>query len=226
MARLGLRLTLASAITAAVMVPFMVLLVVARMPLNDFDRGVAHDLHVFALQHPTWTDLVWIWSEVFGPWPWRIAVILAAAWLYHKGSPRLAAWAITVITLGGLLNLGVKIVVARARPVLPDPITLAPGDSFPSGHAMNAALGAGVLVLLILPSLPGWGRAVAWALAAFIVLSVAYTRVALGVHWVSDVIAGILLGVAVVLVTAMAFVGRAPAEPLREGVEELDASRA
>ncbi|MEW9552154.1 phosphatase PAP2 family protein [Nonomuraea sp. NPDC050783] len=222
---LGLRLMVASFAVALLMVPFTLLLVVAKMPLNDLDRQVAENLHAYALDHPGVTRLLIVWTDLFGPWPWRVAVVAYAVWLLRKGAPRLAAWAVTTVTVGGLLGLALKIVVARARPHLPDPVALAPGDSFPSGHAVNVTLGAGVVVLLLLPSLPRWGRRLAWALAWFVVLSVAYTRVALGVHWMSDVVGGIVLGVAVIAATSAAFEtwrreqGRRPASPVTEGVE-------
>ncbi|MCK2212236.1 phosphatase PAP2 family protein [Actinomadura sp. ATCC 31491] len=215
----------ASLAVALIMVPFTLLLVVAKMPLNDLDRGVAVELHEYALAHPGVTRVLIVWTDALGPWPWRIAVVAYAAWLLYRGAPRLAAWAVTTVTVGGLLGLALKIVVARARPHLPDPVALAPGDSFPSGHAVNVTLGAGVVVLLLLPSLPRWGRRLAWALAWFAVLSVAYTRVALGVHYVSDVVGGIVLGVAVIAATSAAFEtwrreqGRRPASPVAEGVE-------
>lgn len=222
---LGLRLTLASVAVALVMIPFTLLLVVAKMPVNGLDAEAARYLHEYALTHPGVTRFLIVWTDLFGPWPWRIAVIAYAAWLLYEGAPRLAAWAVTTITVGGLLGLALKIVVARARPHLPDPVALAPGDSFPSGHAVNVTLGAGVLVLLVLPLLPRWGRVVAWAAACFVVLSVGYTRIALGVHWVSDVVAGTVLGVAVIAATAAAFEtwrreeGRRPVSPPAEGVE-------
>ncbi|WP_214322715.1 phosphatase PAP2 family protein [Nonomuraea sediminis] len=223
--RLGPRLALAALAVALIMIPFSLLLVVARMPVNALDRGVAFELHAYAHTHPAWVRILSVWTDAFGPWPWRIAVIALAAWTLYRGAPRLAAWAITTITVGGLLALLLKIVVARARPVLPDPVALAPGDSFPSGHAANATLGAGVIVLLLLPALPRWGRRVAWAVAWLLVLSVGYTRVALGVHWVSDVLGGIVLGAAVVTATAAAFEtwhrdqGRRPEPPVSEGLE-------
>jgi undecaprenyl-diphosphatase len=222
---LGLRLTVASLAVALIMIPFSLLLVVARMPVNGLDTRVAEDLHEYALGHPGVTRLLVVWTDLFGPWPWRIAVIAYAAWLLRKGAPRAAIWAVTTITVGGLIGLALKVIVARARPHLPDPVALAPGDSFPSGHAVNATLGAGVIVLLVLPVLPRWGRGVAWAVAWFLVLSVGYTRIALGVHWVSDVAAGIVLGAAVVAATAAGFEtwrrdqGRRPGSPLTEGVE-------
>jgi undecaprenyl-diphosphatase len=222
---LGLRLTLAGVAVALVMIPFSLLLVVAKSPVDGLDAEAARSLHEYALAHPGVTGFLIVWTELFGPWPWRLAVIAYAAWLLYKGAPRLAAWAVTTVTVGGLLGLALKIIVARARPHLPDPVALAPGDSFPSGHAVNVTLGAGVIVLLVLPMLPRWGRVVAWAVACFLVLSVGYTRIALGVHWVSDVIAGIVLGVAVIAATAAAFEtwrreqGRRPVSPPAEGVE-------
>ncbi|MEU4547520.1 phosphatase PAP2 family protein [Nonomuraea dietziae] len=222
---LGLRLTIASFAAALVMIPFSLLLVVAKMPVNGLDAQVAKELHAYALAHPDVTRLLIVWSEVFGPWPWRVAVIAYAAWLLYRGAPRLAIWAVTTMVVGGLIGLALKIVVARARPHLPDPVALAPGDSFPSGHTVHVTLGAGVIVLLLLPVLSRTGRVVAWAVAGFLVLSVGYTRIALGVHWVSDVAGGIVLGAAVIAATAAAFEtwrreqGRRPASPLAEGVE-------
>ncbi|MGI5291878.1 phosphatase PAP2 family protein [Nonomuraea polychroma] len=222
---LGLRLTVAGFAAALIMIPFSLLLVVARRPVNELDSEAARNLHEYALAHPGVTRLLLVWTDLFGPWPWRVAVVAYAVWLLYKGAPRLAAWAVTTITVGGLLGLALKIIVARARPHLPDPVALAPGDSFPSGHTVHVTLGAGVIVLLALPMLPRWGRVVAWAVACFLVLSVGYTRIALGVHWVSDVVAGIVLGAAVIAATAAAFEtwrrqrGRRPASPPVEGVE-------
>ncbi|MFB4268100.1 phosphatase PAP2 family protein [Nonomuraea sp. GTA35] len=222
---LGPRLTLAGLAAWLILIPFSLLLVVAKMPLNDLDAEVAAELHAYALDNPGVTRVLIVWTDAFGPWPWRIAVIACAGWLLYKGAARAAVWAVTTVTVGGLLGLAIKVIVARARPHLPDPVALAPGDSFPSGHTVNATLGAGVIVLLLLPVLPRWGRRVAWAVAAFLALSVGYTRIALGVHWVSDVVAGLVLGAAVIAATAAAFEtwrrdqGRRPASPVAEGVE-------
>ncbi|WP_101783325.1 phosphatase PAP2 family protein [Nonomuraea indica] len=223
--RLGLRLALASIAVALMMVPFTLLLVVAKMPLNDLDSGVARALHAYARANPDVTEVMILWTDVFGPWPWRVAVAVLAGWLVHRGAPRLALWAITTITVGGLLGLGLKILVDRSRPHLPDPVALAPGDAFPSGHALTVTLGAGVIVLALLPALPQWGRKLAWTVAGFLIVTVSFTRVALAVHWVSDVLGGIVLGAAVIIATTAAFEtwrrdeGRRPAAPPRDGVE-------
>ena len=105
---------------------------------------------------------------------------------------------------GAALGLALKVIVGRARPVLPDPVSTAPGMSFPSGHALGASIGCCLLLLLTLRFLPRRGRIAAIIAAAVIVGTVALARVVLGVHFVSDVLAGIMLGIAWVAVTTWA----------------------
>ncbi|MEA2247971.1 MAG: hypothetical protein QOH46_2500, partial [Solirubrobacteraceae bacterium] len=95
--------------------------------------------------------------------------------------------------------------VDRARPVLPDPVAHANGMSFPSGHAQSAIVAFSVLLLVFLPSLRGAWRWVAVCVAVMMVLGIGFSRVALGVHFVSDVLAGYILGAAWVAAMASAF---------------------
>src|SRR4029077_4637641 len=90
--------------------------------------------------------------------------------------------------------------------VLPDPVSTAPGLSFPSGHALGASIGCCLLLLITLRFLPRGARVVAVVAAALIVGLVALARVVLGVHFVSDVLAGIALGIAWVAKTTWAYV--------------------
>jgi undecaprenyl-diphosphatase len=214
-------------------VPFTLLLVLVKSswtPLRRLDEGTADRLHTWALGHPAAVRFFRDWSTIFGPTTWRLLVAVLAIWLLYRRAVRLAIWAIVTITVGGLLGVTLKFVVNRARPILPDPVALASGSSFPSLHSMNAALGVGVLLLVALPALGVRWRAGAWALGALIVLITGYARIALGVHWVSDVLAGWTLGAGVVAGTAAAFeswrreAGRAPAAPALEGVEPEAAS--
>ena len=99
-----------------------------------------------------------------------------------------------------------KVVVGRARPVLPEPVAAAPGLSFPSGHALGATIGCCLFLLMGLRYLSRRGRIVAVIAAALIVCVVALSRVVLGVHFVTDVVAGIMLGSVWVAVTTWAYV--------------------
>ena len=85
--------------------------------------------------------------------------------------------------------------------MLADPLSTAPGRSFPSGHALGATIGCCLLLLIALRFLPRGGRVAAVIAAALIVTTVALARVVIGVHFVSDVLAGVTLGVGWVAVT-------------------------
>ncbi|MEU1037887.1 phosphatase PAP2 family protein [Streptomyces sp. NPDC005551] len=226
--RFGVRLLGAAVVAAIAAVPFGLLLVLVKgqwEPLRRMDTGAARRLNETALEHPAWTDTLrflsnWVWDPV----TLRIVVALLTLWLLHRRAWRLAAWSAVTAVAGGLIGLLVKVVVERARPSLEDPVAHAPGFSFPSGHAMTATTSFAILLLVLLPMVPRAWRVACWCLAVLSVLGVGFTRVALGVHWFSDVVGGWLLGLAVVALTAWAFeawradIGRRTTE-LADGLE-------
>jgi membrane-associated phospholipid phosphatase len=207
---LGLRLTVASFAVLLAAVPFTLLALLVESswgPLRRVDQDVADSLHRQALDRPGWLRAVGVWSDVFAPTPLRVVVLLVVGWLWLRKSRRLAAWAFTTMLTGGILGALLKLLVGRHRPDLLDPVARASGFSFPSGHALNATLAAGVLLLVFLPYAQGrralrWGM---WLGALLLALGTGATRVFLGVHWTSDVVAGWMLGVAVVAATAASF---------------------
>jgi undecaprenyl-diphosphatase len=206
---LGLRLTVAAVAAFLVLVPFslLALLVLGSWtPLHRLDEQVTVTLHAYAVGHPGWVDLMTAWSAVFAPWPLRMGALALVIWLARRGARRLALWVITTMVTGGLLGVGLKLLVGRDRPDLLDPVTRAAGYSFPSGHALNAALAAGVLLLVVLPMARSpWARGTVWAAAATVAVVTGLSRVAIGVHYSSDVLGGWLLGAAVVAATAAGF---------------------
>ncbi|MFK0235285.1 phosphatase PAP2 family protein [Streptomyces vinaceus] len=208
-ARFGARLAVTSAATALAAVPFSLALVLVESqwaPLHRLDQGAAERLHRVVLGHPAWLRVLeFLTQVVWGPLTMRLLVAAVVVWLVWRRALRLAVWAACTATVGGLVGLLVKNAVERARPHLPEPVAHAPGFSFPSGHAMTATTSCAVLLLVLLPLVPRAWRPLPWALAAVSVIGVGCTRVALGVHWVSDVVGGWLLGLAVVTATAFAF---------------------
>ena len=119
-----------------------------------------------------------------------------------------------------LLNNGLKLVVDRDRP---DFAQLAghAGSSFPSGHSAAAAA-CWAAMALVVTRRQGIGlRVVAGAVAVFVAIAVAATRVLLGVHWLSDVVAGVVVGWTWFVVVTIVFGGRLlrfgePAERISE----------
>ncbi len=93
-------------------------------------------------------------------------------------------------SLAPLLSALLKALVDRARP--PDGLVHPVGTSFPSGHATYAAATCVALVLLF--TAPGPRRGWWWAFAGLGVVGMAWSRTYLQVHWLTDVMAGALLG--------------------------------
>lgn len=207
--RFGERLLGAVLAFAVAAVPAAVLLVLIEAgwePLRELDAGAAVHLNEAVRHHPLLLETTrvlsnWVWDPV----TMRLLVAATVGWLLWRRAWRLALWAALTELAAGLTGLLVKVTVARVRPRLPDPVAHAPGFSFPSGHAMTAMASCAILLLVLLPVVPRRARPVAWAIAAVTVLGTGLTRIALGVHWVSDVLGGWLLGFALVASTAWAF---------------------
>ena len=115
-------------------------------------------------------------------------------WLLWRRRVGLALWSVVVVVAAAALNGGVKLLAARPRPPAADRLVAASGYGFPSGHADAAVVTYAVLLTVFLPVLARWWRVVVTAVALLIVLSTGFSRVALGVHYVSDVLGGFALG--------------------------------
>jgi len=222
---LGVRLTVAATGAVALLIPaaLVAVLVVGNVAwLHRLDTAVTDGLHGYALGHPGWVWFMKAWSLVFAPNSWRLAAFVLCVWLVRRGAAPLAWWVAITMTAGGVLGAVLKLLVGRHRPDLLDPVARATGYAFPSGHVVNNALGAGVFLLVLLPSTRGrpMRRVMLWAGAIVIPLVTAVSRVALGVHWTSDVVAAWFLGVAVVAATAAAYLARRPSHVASEGLQE------
>ena len=121
-----------------------------------------------------------------------IAAAVLALLLHRAGHRRLALF--VVVARGGamVLSTGLKLIVDRARPVFDEPVATALGASFPSGHALGSAAFYVMLAVVLAPRLDRARRLLVGAVA--IAVLVAASRVLLGVHFPSDVTAGLLIG--------------------------------
>ncbi|MEP6760420.1 MAG: phosphatase PAP2 family protein [Sporichthyaceae bacterium] len=205
---LAVRLFIGAAAAAVIAIPFtlLMLLVLSEWePLERLDKSVANDLHGAVLGHSTTVDLLDLGSVVLDPFVFRAVVVLVAGWLWWRGARRLAWWALVTMAIGGVLGVVLKHLVERTRPAFPEPVATASGYSFPSGHALNSLLCVGIVILVFLPVLERTGRLVAYTLGAALVLLTGYDRIALGVHYVSDVAAGWVVALACLAGTSAAF---------------------
>ncbi len=126
-----------------------------------------------------------------------------------------------LVTLAqGLVNALIKRSIGRPRPIdtLVDVFTPASGFSFPSGHVMFYTVFFGLLLFLVLTRVPSvWLRWLLGVPLAALVLLVGPSRIILGAHWLSDVIAAYLLGLAILVLAIEGYIHfLAPSTPAAE----------
>lgn len=131
-----------------------------------------------------------------------ILVPIAGFLLWLRRWQLVAFVAVPALTISPLTRL-LKDLVGRERPSYAGTTVTAADQSFPSGHASGAAVLAGVLLILLWPRTPQrWRMPLAFA-AVLSAGLIGWTRLALGVHYLADVVAGLALGAAVVLLSAI-----------------------
>ncbi|MEV5595058.1 phosphatase PAP2 family protein [Streptomyces sp. NPDC052496] len=195
----------------------------AWAPLSP--ERAAHDWAVAHRPGPAATAARAITATGSGPVPYLLALLAGALAGRDRGERlRTAAVALATLLLGQAVRYGLMELITRPRPFEADWAGRATGHSFPSGHSTTSLLAAGLLVWAVRTRFPrtaarhlACGALAAWA------VTVAATRVWLGVHWPGDVLAGWLLAgawlsVALHLVrTGRLPVPHAPAEPPAPG---------
>ena len=181
----------------------------------------------WAAEHATEasTEVMRAISE-FGGTTYVVVAALAVTGIELLRDRRWTIPAFVAMTIGGqfLLSNGIKWIVDRARPTI-SPLTGFAGTSFPSGHAVAAAATWACVAFLLGRRRHRHARAVLLGGAVAIAVAVAATRVALGVHWTTDVVAGLFVGWTWFALCAIAFGGRVLhfGEPVE--VVEVEADR-
>ena len=155
-----------------------------------FDETVLLWVHWYS---PGWLDTIMRSVTVLGYY-WVVLPLLAVAvYAFWRGGRRISAYLLVVATLGGMVLTSVlKNVFERARPDLFESGYVESSYSFPSGHATIAVGFYGTLTLLVAWRLAGPRR---WAVAlagVALVLLIGFSRLYLGAHYPTDVIAGFL----------------------------------
>ncbi|TLF77519.1 phosphatase PAP2 family protein [Nocardia cyriacigeorgica] len=125
---------------------------------------------------------------------WSAAILACAVLAKRRQWPEVTLVAVTGAGSALLIPL-LKSVIDRERPPVADRLVTVTSHSYPSGHALGSAVVVGVIAAVVIATLhrPGPRSAVAAAAATFVVL-VGLSRVYLGVHWPTDVLAGWTIG--------------------------------
>jgi undecaprenyl-diphosphatase len=157
-------------------------------PIVRMDQGIADWLHVHGNRALTAFLLgVTHLHSMAGVWAMSLAFAAYLAW------KRAWYWLFAlVLTMSGgmVLNTVFKHAFQRARPAWDHPLLSLTSYSFPSGHAAGATLFYGILAAYLLTRLrSAWARAACVAGAVAMVALVAFSRMYLGVHYLTDVLA-------------------------------------
>src|SRR5438552_10957652 len=181
-------------VTNALILPQNCVAFAVANPLSGPDHEVAGWFHAHLT--PAFVSVLRAFTD-FGCAEW-IGILLCALVLFFAWK----RWWPSLVTLiiavpgGMLLNEWLKVLVHRQRPFVDGPFVDWSGYSFASGHTIGATLLYGQLLLFILPAL----KARHWRLlsifsAVLLVALVGFSRVALGAHFLTDVLAAIVFGV-------------------------------
>ncbi|MEW9519788.1 phosphatase PAP2 family protein [Streptomyces tubercidicus] len=169
-------------------------------------------LHAWALAHRS--EAVVAAARVLtdsgtGVWPYLLAALAGIlAGRSARGRTISAVAALAVLLLGQGLRLALMLAIARPRPPHTDWATRASGFSMPSGHSTTSALVAGLVCWAAAYGARRILRWCVWVPAVLWAAGVGLTRIYLGVHWPSDVVAGWLLAAAYLAVMVTVTRGR------------------
>jgi membrane-associated phospholipid phosphatase len=156
--------------------------------LAEWLHGRATDPFTDVFRLITWT----------GNFVTLLAVTLVAVAILWRRRKRTDAVFVAFAFLGGqVLSNGMKLGFRRDRPFFPDPLAAESTFSFPSGHALVSLAVYGAIALLLARRISSHTRrALLLAGTALLVVAIGFSRLYLGVHFLSDVLAGFAAGAA------------------------------
>jgi len=200
---LGLYLTVGFLVCAGLAVTFGLLAgeVFEHKNPGSLDRWMT--MHARSLQNPA-SDALARSITTLGDARFLVVACLATVVVLYHQKHRVAGLLFAGSVIGGwLLETLLKISYHRSRPDLWPALVAEKTASFPSGHAtMATVFFGGVAALVFHLSKSRRLRAAAVAAAAIFVLAVGATRIFLGAHWLTDVLAGFLVGLFWVVICA------------------------
>ncbi|EFV11956.2 phosphatase PAP2 family protein [Segniliparus rugosus] len=149
-----------------------------------------------------------------------VTMVIASLLLWRARASGPAAYLTMTITLSCLVLFSVKTLAKRHRPPDNGWLVNGPGYSFPSGHAtLSAALATALIVLAVRRVARAWVWPVIGAGVLFS-LFIGISRLYLGVHWLTDVLAGWTLGTLIALGTGWVMRGLFPKQEKQKQEEQ------
>ena len=194
---------LASAILLLITMPAFFWIVGEVSPGEPMVRADLAILNFFDSVRSTAGDKIMVFFTMLGDGIVVAAVtVVVAAYLFVRKAWRRGIGFIIAMAGTAMFVPLFKLILHRSRPI--ELYAGADAYSFPSGHATLTAVLFGISAVLIAHDLNRWLKATVFTISAALVITIGFSRIYLGAHWMSDVLAGLLFGTA--MVSAFAFV--------------------
>ncbi len=134
-----------------------------------------------------------------------LAVVTVGGFALRRDLPVAALVAITSLGAGVLVWV-IKRLVGRSRPPEASRLVFEPSMSYPSGHTLGSTVVVGIVAIVLIPRLTKhWVRVAATVFAVAFPIAVGLSRIYLGVHWTTDVLAGWIIGLMWLLLCVTVF---------------------
>jgi membrane-associated phospholipid phosphatase len=168
---------------------------VLRRQADAMNRAILSDIHELAPLR--WKPAMLAITDIGSFYGITAVGGVLILWLLRTRRTIDAVTCFVAMSGGGILSLVLKRLFREPRPTVFTPMTVAHGFSFPSGHSLESFCLYGFIAVWLLMQRPaGIGRWTAALFCLLVPLVVAFSRMFLGVHWPTDVTAGILVAVA------------------------------
>ena len=158
------------------------------------DRSVSFWMHGF--EHPSLDSIMQFFSFVGRSQILACLAVGVLAWCWVNKDRAAFVGLLAVLAANETLNRILKSIFDRPRPTIFEDFASLHSYSFPSGHAMGAVAGFGMMAVVVgrlVPPSKNW----AYAGAVILALLIGLSRIYLGLHWVTDVLAGYAAGATV-----------------------------
>lgn len=175
--------------------------VVNNGPLLQWDVPLAESFHALALSSPAFVTCLMIVGYYIGKQGIAVIAIILALYFFHKRFWRELTMVIVSLGLAGPIFLIISHIFVRPRPFLSFDKLIWPGSpnipGFPSGHALSILVCFGFLIYLFVPKIRSyWGKALVVFIASFVIVFIGFSRLYVGDHYITDIIAGYAVGMA------------------------------
>ena len=182
-------------VAAAIVFAIIAASVESSAPILKQDMQVSVFLHTH--NNAVFVGFLYAITQLHSPLGMGIIATLFGIYLWRQGHRH---WTFSLaLALGGgmLLNTALKLIFNRQRPVFDDPLLTLASASFPSGHTAGATLFYGFVAAYMMWDMhDAWRRAVIVAGCTLMVALVGFSRIYLGAHYLSDVLAAISMSMA------------------------------